>query len=175
MTRKRNAHTRYRTSCLGWLALTTLIGLSLKGVQATECFPREKNRLPHAFFKLDQKNTDDMDFSAIAGWTDPGADGEHFIVYGGTNKDASFWQFETTRTDKKVAIARMDLKTNVVRWQRHYDVLDSVDLTRVKNKVLTNLAVSPDGKQVVAYSQEHVWEDSDNQGYIFVIRSVDGD
>jgi len=69
----------------------------------------------------------------------------------------------------------MDLKTNVVRWQRHYDVLDSVSATAIKNKFLTNLAISPDGTKVVAYSQEHAWEDSDNSGYIFVIRSVDGD
>ena len=65
--------------------MTTLIGVSLNGALAAECFPGVKNRLPHAFFKSDQKNTNDMDFSAIAGWTDPSSLGEHFIVYGGTN------------------------------------------------------------------------------------------
>ena len=135
------------------LLFTLLLAKLLRVGTATNCFPQDKNLLPHILMAKDSggDRAAEMEiFTAIDGWTDTSASGTgSFIVYGGSAQSDRVQHelplpFNPARTGEVAIVARMDLSTNVIRWMRSYDI-STMLLSGRQTKYVNGLAIKEDG------------------------------
>ena len=142
-----NRFTSHKRDCS--LLKVILIGIALiiidlqkyAAVQATECFPLAKSKLPKVNRYKEDLNLDGFteSFDAVVGTDD-------FIIYGGRNYGEEISTLNDD--DPKSFLARMDLSTNNRRWAKTIELKDN------RGRSIWALALNPSNEKIAIHAYE---------------------
>ena len=131
-------------------------------VQASECFPLAKSKLPKVHRYKDQALAGFKEsFEAVVGTDD-------FIIYGGSTYGS---EISTLPDSTQSILARMDLSKNTRRWSKTFDVKSG------DGHMIWALALNPNNEKIAvhAFKEENNGIDHGReQSFVWIMNTDDG-